>query len=161
MSIGNYFIWPKTCCFWTRTGLRGMLNHFHLKECLSEKSEPGQPNEIFSQKFWPNRLFWGKIVTVLAGCQWVNISYDLKLVVFELEMVLCMYWTIFTWKNVYQKNLSLVNLTRFILSKTEIFGQNTRKVNRLELNGKIFQIYLKTVISRFPELFDHLEKVLE
>ena len=100
MSIGNYFIWPKTCCFSTRTGLMGMLNHFHLKECLSEKSEPGHLFEIFSQNCWQNCLFWGKSVTVLAGGQWVNISYDLKVVVFELEMVLCNSWTIFIWKNV-------------------------------------------------------------
>ena len=100
MSIGNYFIWPKTCCFWTRTGLNGMLNHFHLKECLSEKSAAHQPNEIFHQKFWPKRPFWGKVVTELAEGQWVNISYDLKLIVFELEMVLCNSWTIFIWKNV-------------------------------------------------------------
>ena len=39
------------------------------------------------------------------------------------------------------------------------FGQNLRKVNRLEVNGKIFQICLKTVISRFLGMFDHLEKV--
>ena len=42
-----------------------------------------------------------------------------------------------------------------------IFGQNLRKVNRLEVNGKIFQICLETVISRFLGLFDHLEKVLK
>ena len=39
------------------------------------------------------------------------------------------------------------------------FGQNLRKVNRLEVNGKIFQICLKTVITRFLGMFDHLEKV--
>ena len=45
--------------------------------------------------------------------------------------------------------------------KSQHFGQNIRKVNRLDVNGKIFQICLKTVISRFLGLFDHLEKVLE
>ena len=39
--------------------------------------------------------------------------------------------------------------------------QNSRKVNRLEFNWKIFQISLETVISRFLGLFDHLEKVLK
>jgi hypothetical protein len=39
------------------------------------------------------------------------------------------------------------------------FGQNLRKVNWLEVNGKIFQICLKTVITRFLGMFDHLEKV--
>ena len=45
--------------------------------------------------------------------------------------------------------------------KSQHFGQNIRKVKRLDVNGKIFQICLKTVISRFLGLFDHLEKVLE
>ena len=45
--------------------------------------------------------------------------------------------------------------------KLGVFGQNLRKVNRLEVNGKIFQICLETVISRFLGLFDHLEKVLK
>ena len=52
-------------------------------------------------------------------------------------------------------------LTRKSGGKSQHFGQNIRKVNRLDVNGKIFQIYLKTVISRFLGLFDHLEKVLE
>ena len=43
----------------------------------------------------------------------------------------------------------------------QLFGQNIRKVNRQDVNGKTFQIHLKQVISRFLELFDHLEKVLE
>ena len=38
-------------------------------------------------------------------------------------------------------------------------SQNSRNVNRLEVNGEIFQICLETVISSFLGLFDHLEKV--
>ena len=52
-------------------------------------------------------------------------------------------------------------LTRKSGGKSQHFGQNIRKVNRLDVNGKTFQIHLKQVISRFLELFDHLEKVLE
>ena len=65
-----------------------MLNHFHLKECLSEKSAPGQPFEIFSQDSDQIVCFEGQLVTVSADSQWMNISYDLKLVDFELDMVL-------------------------------------------------------------------------
>ena len=52
-------------------------------------------------------------------------------------------------------------LTRKSGGKLQLFGQNIRKVNRQDVNGKTFQIHLKQVISRFLELFDHLEKVLE
>ena len=36
-----------------------------------------------------------------------------------------------------------------------------QNINPLEFNGKIFQIFWKTVISRFLGLFDHMENVLE
>ena len=149
MSIGNYFIWPKTCCFWTRTGLNGMLNHFHLKECLSEKSAAHQPNKIFHQKFWPKRPFWGKSVTVLAGGQWVNIPNDLKLIVFELHMVSCTSWTIFIWKNMFQKNLRHINLTKFFLKKTEIFFKIPEKWIDWSSMGKYFRYTWKLLYLGF------------
>ena len=57
--------------------------------------------------------------------------------------------------------LDATPLTRKSGGKFQLFGQNIRKVNRQDVNGKTFQIHLKQVISRFLELFDHLEKVLE
>ena len=38
------------------------------------------------------------------------------------------------------------------------FYQNGQKVNRLDVNHKIFQILMKTFKSRFLELFVHMQK---